>query len=62
MDVIGTDYVYDGLYNATYYKEDDAIKVHAYVRYLDQTAKITQLSEYTLTLKKGENWKIVEVE
>lgn len=62
MDVIGTDYVYDGLYNATYYKEDDAIKVHTYVRYLDQTAKITQLSEYTLTLKKGENWKIVEVE
>lgn len=61
MDVIGTDYVYDGLYNATYYKEDDAIKVHTYVRYLDQTAKITQLSEYTLTLKKGENWKIVGV-
>lgn len=61
MDVIGTDYVYDGLYNATYYKEDDAIKVHTYVRYLDQTAKITQISEYTLTLEKGENWKIVGV-
>lgn len=35
MDVIGADYVYDGLYDATYYKEDDQIKVHVYVKLVD---------------------------
>lgn len=60
MDVIGADYVYDGLCNTTYQKDGDAVKVHTYVRYLDQTAKMTQISEYTLTLEKGDNWKIVE--
>lgn len=62
MDVIGADYVYDGLYSRAYYKEGDAIKAHVMVKYLDQTAKVTQLSEYTLTLEKGENWKIVKAE
>ena len=62
MDVIGTDYIYDGLYSAAYYKEDDAIRAHVLVKYLDQTAKITQLCEYTLTLEHGENWKIVKAE
>lgn len=62
MDVIGADYVYDGLYSAAYYKEEDAIRAHVLVKYLDQTAKITQLCEYTLTLEHGENWKIVKAE
>ena len=62
MDVIGADYVYDGLYDATYYKEDDQIKVHVYVKYLDQVAKVTEISEYTLTLEKGDNWRIVAAE
>lgn len=62
LDVINADFVYDGLVSATYYIEDEQIKVHLYVRYLDQTAKMTQLSEYTLTLEKGDNWKIVAVE
>lgn len=60
MDVINADFIYDGLRNATYYIEDEQIKVHVYVRYLDQTAKMTQISEYTLTLEKGDNWKIAE--
>lgn len=62
MDVINADYVYGGLKKAAYYKEDGKTKVHVYVQYLDQTAKMTQLSEYTLTLEKGDNWKIVEAE
>ena len=60
MDVIGVDYIYDGLYQGAYYKVGDEIKAHILVKYLDQTAKITQLCEYTLTLQKGENWKIVK--
>ncbi|MEI2994126.1 MAG: conjugal transfer protein [Roseburia hominis] len=62
MDVIGADYVYDGLYDATYYKEDDQIMAHVYVKYLDQVAKVTEISEYTLTLEKGDNWRIVAAE
>ena len=62
LDVINADYVYDGLVNVSYYKEDEQMKVHLYVRYLDQTAKMTQISEYTLTLQKGDNWKIIDVE
>lgn len=62
LDVINTDFVYDGMSGATYYKEDGQTKVHLYVRYLDQTAKMTQISEYTLTLEKGDNWKIVKAE
>ena len=62
MDVIGADYVYDGLYSRAYYKEGDEVKAHVLVKYLDQTAKVTQLSEYTLTLEKRENWKIVKAE
>ena len=62
LDVINTDYVYDGLVSVACYKEDEQMKVHLYVRYLDQTAKMTQLSEYTLTLEKGDNWKIVKAE
>lgn len=62
MDVINEDFVFDALQNAAYYMEDGQIKVHVYVRYLDQTAKVTQISEYTLTLEKGDNWKIIEAE
>lgn len=60
MDVIGADYVYDGLYNAAYYKENDQIKAHVFVKYLDQVAKVTEYAEYTLTLEKGDNWRIVD--
>ncbi len=33
-----------------------------YVKYLDQDLKITQVMQYKLTLEKGDNWKIVNVE
>lgn len=60
MDVISENFVYGGLMNPVYYLEDNQLKVHAYVKYLDQTAKMTQIAEYTLTLEKGDNWKIVD--
>lgn len=60
MDVISENFVYAGLMNPVYYLEDDQLKVHAYVKYLDQTAKMTQIAEYTLTLEKNDNWKIVD--
>lgn len=34
---------------------------HVCVRYLDQTAKITEISEYTFVMEKGDNWKIAAV-
>ena len=62
MDEIDADYVYGGLLNPVYYREEGRTMVHVYVRYLDQDAKMTQISEYSLTLEKGDNWKIVEAE
>lgn len=61
MDVINADLVYAGLVNPVYKIEDGKIVTHVYVKYLDQVAKIIQLSEYTLVMEKGDNWKIVEV-
>lgn len=62
MDVINEDYVYSGLLNPAYYKEGDKIVAHVYVQYLDQVAKITQVSEYKLILEKADNWKIIKAE
>lgn len=64
MDVLGAinrNLIYDGLLDAAYYREEGKITVHVYVRYLDQTAKIAEISEYTFVMEKGDNWKIVEV-
>ena len=42
--------------------EGDQTKAEVYVKYLDQDLKITQVMQYKLTLEKGDNLKIVEVE
>ena len=60
--MIGKNYVYDGLAGKAYYMEGGQPKAEVYVRYLDQDLKITQIMQYKLTLEKGDNWKIVEVE
>lgn len=62
MEVINADFVYGGLMNPVYYLEDGQLMVHTYIKYLDQTAKMTQIAEYTLTLEKADNWKIVKAE
>lgn len=61
LGAINRNLVYDGLLDAAYYKEEGKITAHVYVRYLDQTAKIAEISEYTFVMEKGDNWKIVEV-
>lgn len=62
MEVINANYVYAGLLSPVYYMEEEKMMAHVYVQYLDQDAKVTQISEYTLTLEKGDNWKIVDAE
>ena len=62
LPAIGKNYVYDGLAGKAYYMEGDQTKAEVYVKYLDQDLKITQVMQYKLTLEKGDNWKIVEVE
>ena len=62
LPAIGKNYVYDGLAGKAYYMEGDQTKAEVYVKYLDQDLKITQIMQYKLTLEKGDNWKIVEVE
>ena len=62
LPAIGKNYVYDGLAGKAYYMEGGQPKAEVYVRYLDQDLKITQIMQYKLTLEKGDNWKIVEVE
>ena len=42
--------------------EGDQTKAEVYVKYLDQDLKITQIMQYKLTLEKGDNGKIVNVE
>ena len=61
LGVINRNLVYNGILNESYYKEDGKINAHIYVQYLDQVSKATEVSEYTLVLEKGDNWKIVEV-
>lgn len=61
IPAIGKDYIYAGLENAVYYKEDDQTKADVYVKYLDQETKTTLKFQYTLILEKGDNWKIVDM-
>lgn len=61
LGAINRNLIYDGLLDAAYYKEEGKITAHVYVRYLDQTAKMAEISEYTFVMEKGDNWKIVEV-
>ena len=39
---------------------EDDVEVHVNVSYLDQQTKMTQVSQYDLTLKKNDNWMIVK--
>lgn len=61
LGVISRNLVYDGLADAAFYKEDGKIMAHVCVRYLDQTAKMTEIPEYTFIMEKGDNWRIAGV-
>lgn len=56
---ISGDYLFSELINPTFTKDGDKLNVSVSVKYLDQQTKATQISQYTLTLEKSDNWKIV---
>ncbi|MEI3614560.1 conjugal transfer protein [Pseudogracilibacillus sp. SO30301A] len=46
--------------NPVFQEQDNQVKVWVTVKYLDETTKATQLSQYELILEKNTNWMIVE--
>ena len=60
LEPVGGEYLYSELINPVFTKDGETLKVHVSVKYLDQRTKATQISQYILTLYKGENWKIIK--
>ncbi|WP_060206760.1 conjugal transfer protein [Sporosarcina koreensis] len=57
---IGKDYLFSELVHPVFQSKDSQIKVWVTVKYIDETTKATQFSQYILTLEKETNWMIVE--
>lgn len=57
---IGEDYKFSGLINQEFQIDEHQIKVWVTVRYLDETTKAIQFSQYELQLEKDSNWMIVD--
>ena len=53
-------YVFVELVNPVYTQTDNQMTVTVTVKYLDKETKVTQLSQFELTLQKNENWKIIK--
>src|SRR5690625_4339457 len=53
---IGKDYLFSELVNPIFQSVDDQIKVWVTVKYIDETTKATQFSQYIFTLEKNTNW------
>ncbi|MDE6760262.1 MAG: conjugal transfer protein [Lachnospiraceae bacterium] len=53
-------YVFAGLEKPVLQLTDEQIKAYVTVKYLDTRTKATQISQFSLTLEKGENWVIVD--
>ncbi|WP_017472864.1 conjugal transfer protein [Amphibacillus jilinensis] len=60
LPVIEKDYTFSELVNPVFQEIDNQIKVWVTVRYLDETTKATQFSQYELLLEKDTNWMIVK--
>lgn len=56
---INGNYTFWEIVNPVMNKEDNKVRVTLFVKYYDETARISQLSQYDLTLEKNDNWKIV---
>lgn len=56
---ISGDYLFSELINPAFTKDGDNLKVSVSVKYLDEQTKATQISQYELTLQKGDNWTII---
>lgn len=59
LEPINGDYLYSELINPIFTADGDNIKVKVAVKFIDNQTKATQISQYDLTLQKGDNWKIV---
>lgn len=59
---IGKDYTFSELINPVFQQSEDQVQVWLSVKYLDETSKATQVSQYVLTLEKDINWMIVQKE
>lgn len=60
LPTINKDYTFSGLINPVFQQSGDQVQVWLSVKYLDETTKATQVSQYGLTLEKDTNWMIVE--
>src|SRR5690625_1260049 len=57
---IGKDYLFSELVNPVFQQSGHRIHVWVTVKYLEETTKAMQLSQYVLTLEKEINWMIVK--
>ncbi|MFD1414990.1 conjugal transfer protein [Oceanobacillus jeddahense] len=60
LPTIEKDYIFSELINPVFQEQDNQIKAWVTVKYLNETTKATQLSQYELILEKDSNWMIVE--
>ena len=60
LEVINGGYLYSELINPIFTQNGESVKVKVSVRYIDNQTKAMQISQYELTLQKGDNWKIIK--
>lgn len=58
LDPIEENYIFSELINPVFTKEEENIKVHVDVAFIDQNTGSTVISEYSLMIAKEENWEI----
>ena len=59
LPIISQNFIYSELVNPIIQKKEKQYLVKIAVRYLDNETKIENISQYQLTLKKKDNWKII---
>ena len=59
LEPINGDYLYSELVNPVFTVDGDNVKVSVAVKFIDNQTKVTQVSQYELTLHKDSNWKII---
>lgn len=57
---IGKDYLFSELVNSIFQEKDNQIEAWVTVKYLDESTKAMQISQYKFTLEKDTNWLIVD--
>ncbi|MEN1969628.1 conjugal transfer protein [Lentibacillus sp. N15] len=60
LPTIGKDYTFLELINPVFQQSGNQVQVWLSVKYLDETTKATQISQYVLTLVKDTNWMIIK--